>query len=221
MIVAPSVLSLDYLNIKEQLKILNENAEWIHFDVMDGNFVPNLSFGPDILKTFRKNSSLFMDVHLMVNDPGFYTDVFADAGADGITFHYESYKDLDKCFKLIDKIHGLYLKAGVSIKPKTDIETIYPLLDKVDLVLVMSVEPGFGGQTFDENALVKIKKLNAYRRLNNLSYKIEVDGGVSDRNAYELVSSGVDVLVAGSYIFEGDIKNNIESLKKVQQKEEV
>ena len=221
MIVAPSVLSLDYIKLKEQLDILNSNVEWVHFDVMDGNFVPNLSFGPDILKTFRKNSSLFMDVHLMVNDPGFFTDVFADAGADGITFHYESYNDLNKCNKLIEKIHDLYLKAGVSIKPKTEIETIYPLLDKVDLVLVMSVEPGFGGQEFDESALVKIKKLNAYRRLNNLSYKIEVDGGINDRNAYDLLSSGADILVAGSYIFNGDIKTNIENLKKVQTKKEV
>ena len=110
MIIAPSVLSLSYDKFNEQLKALSESVEWLHFDVMDGHFVPNLTFGPDILKTFRRNSSLFMDVHLMVSDPDFFTDVFAKAGADSITFHYEAYNNIDECIKLIDKIHSLYLK---------------------------------------------------------------------------------------------------------------
>lgn len=217
MIIAPSVLSLSYDKFNEQLKALNESVEWLHFDVMDGHFVPNLTFGPDILKTFRRNSSLFMDVHLMVSDPDFFTDVFAKAGADSITFHYEAYNNIDECIKLIDKIHSLYLKAGISIKPQTDVETIYPLLDKVDIVLIMSVEPGFGGQKFMPESLQKISKLNEYRKNNNLNFIIEDDGGVNDRNAFELIENGCDALVAGSFIFNGDIKNNVQLLRKVNK----
>ena len=217
MIIAPSVLSLSYDKFNEQLKALNESVEWLHFDVMDGHFVPNLTFGPDILKTFRRNSSLFMDVHLMVSDPDFFTDVFAKAGADSITFHYEAYNNIDECIKLIDKIHSLYLKVGISIKPQTDVETIYPLLDKVDIVLIMSVEPGFGGQKFMPESLQKISKLNEYRKNNNLNFIIEDDGGVNDRNAFELIENGCDALVAGSFIFNGDIKNNVQLLRKVNK----
>lgn len=217
MIIAPSVLSLSYDKFNEQLKALNESVEWLHFDVMDGHFVPNLTFGPDILKAFRRNSSLFMDVHLMVSDPDFFTDVFAKAGADSITFHYEAYNNIEECSKLIDKIHCQYLKAGISIKPQTDVETIYPLLDKVDIVLIMSVEPGFGGQKFMPESIQKISKLNEYRKYKNLNFIIEDDGGVNDRNAFELVDNGCDALVAGSFIFNGDIKNNVQLLRKVNK----
>lgn len=217
MIIAPSVLAFSFDKFNEQLTNLNSYADWIHFDVMDGNFVPNISYGPSILKTFRKNSSLPMDVHLMVNDPGYYTDVFAKAGADLITFHYESYNDLNKCSSLIDKIHGLYLKAGISIKPETDVEKIFPLLNKVDLVLIMSVQPGFGGQEFMPEAINKIKKLSDYRKQNKLSFLISDDGGINDRNAFDLVNAGCDVLTVGSYVFDGDIKHNIELLRKVEK----
>ena len=216
MIIAPSVLSLNYDNFNEEIKILNENVEWLHFDVMDGHFVPNLTFGPDILKTFRRNSSLYLDVHLMVEDPGFFTDVFAKAGADAITFHYEVYNDIQRCEQLINKIHSNYLKAGISIKPGTEVEKIYPLLDKVDQVLIMSVEPGFGGQEFMPSAIDRIRKLNEYRKQCNLNFLIQDDGGVNDRNAFDLVSNGCDVLIAGSYIFKGDIKNNVETLRKIK-----
>ena len=218
MIIAPSILSMNYDRFMEELKILNENVEYIHFDVMDGHFVPNLSFGPYILTQFRKNSELFMDVHLMVEDPGFFSDVFIDAGADGITFHYESYDDIVKCDRLIDNIHSKYVKAGISIKPNTSVEMIYPVLDKVDMVLVMSVEPGFGGQAFMPIAYEKIKKLYEYKLRNNLNYQIQVDGGVSDKNIRELIEAGADNIVAGSYIFKGDIKHNIEVLRNADKK---
>ena len=212
MILAPSILSLDYAKFSEQLEILNKNVKWLHFDVMDGHFVPNLSFGPDIFKTFRVNSSLFMDVHIMSDRPEFFANVFMKAGADNITFHYEVFDDNDKCLDLIKKIKNNYVKVGISVKPNTDVKVLEPLLKDLDLVLVMSVEPGFGGQQFMENAYDKIGWLRKYRDEHNLSYLIEVDGGVNKNNAYKLVDRGVDVLVAGSYIFKGDMKANIDSL---------
>lgn len=212
MILAPSVLSLDYSKFNEQLKILNNKVKWIHFDVMDGHFVPNLSFGPDILKAFRKNSSLFMDVHLMVSDPDFFSDVFIKAGADGITFHYEAYDDIDKCKELIDKIKSQYVKVGISVKPKTDVKVLEPILKDVDLVLIMSVEPGFGGQSFMEDQLEKVKWLKEYKDKNNLNYHIEIDGGINGQTAYKAIDAGCDVLVAGSYVFKGDMEANIDSI---------
>lgn len=213
MIISPSVLSMHYDRFNEELAALNESVEWIHFDVMDGHFVPNLTFGPDILQAFRRNTKLFMDVHLMVTDPDFYSDVFARAGADSLIFHYEVYNDLEKCSKLIDKIHGMYLKAGISIKPATPVETIFPLLEKTDIVLVMSVEPGFGGQKYIPESSEKISKLKAYKTARNLNYIIEVDGGINDRNAHEIVNDGADALVAGSFVFNGDIRSNVAKLR--------
>lgn len=216
MIIAPSLYSMHFDHFKEEMDALNESVEWIHFDVMDGHFVPNLTFGPGILKTVRQNSELFLDVHLMVSDPDYYSDIFAKAGADSIIFHYEVYNDIDKCIKLIDKIHGMYLKAGISVRPGTDISLIEPLLDKVDIFLLMSVEPGFGGQSFIPGSIDRLKQVAEYKKAHDLDLIIEVDGGVSDRNAHELLSCGADSLVAGSFIFNGDIRDNVAKLRKCE-----
>lgn len=212
MILAPSILSLDYAQFSKQLEIVNEKCKWIHFDVMDGHFVPNISFGPDIFKAFRYNSSLFMDVHLMVSDPVFIGDMFVKAGADGITFHFEACDDIYACLDTIAHFKNLHVKVGVSIKPGTSVEQIIPLLKYVDLVLVMSVEPGFGGQKFMEDSLNKIEQLDKYRKENDLNYLIEVDGGINDKNIYKVSSVGCDVAVAGSSVFKGDMEENIRNL---------
>ena len=212
MILAPSILSLDYAQFSKQLEIVNEKCKWIHFDVMDGHFVPNISFGPDIFKAFRHNSSLFMDVHLMVSDPVFIGDMFVKAGADGITFHFEACDDIYACLDTIAHFKNLHVKVGVSIKPGTSVEQIIPLLKYVDLVLVMSVEPGFGGQSFNPSALDKITELKEIR--NDRRYLIEVDGGINENTANLCRGAGADVLVAGSYVFKAENRQEaIDSLK--------
>ena len=216
MIIAPSLYSMHFERFKEELDALNECVDWIHFDVMDGHFVPNMTFGPGIAQAVRRNTKLFLDVHLMVDDPEHYAKVFAKAGADSIVFHYEVFNDIDKCASLLEKIRSMYLKAGISIKPGTPIETIKPLLDKLDIFLLMSVEPGFGGQSFMPEALDRVKELADYRKEKGLDFIIEVDGGVTDRNAHDLISRGADALVAGSYIFNGDIRANVEKLRKCE-----
>lgn len=214
--IAPSILSLDYSKFKEQLDILNNNVEYIHFDVMDGHFVPNISFGSIILDTFNKNSDLIMDVHLMISDPMKYTDDFIKAGADIITFHVEALNnDINKCKELIKYIHFKGIKAGISVKPNTDVKIIDSLLNILDLVLIMSVEPGFGGQKFIESSLDKVKYLKSVKESNNYNYIIEIDGGINDQTAIKAKEAGVELAVAGSYLFNGDIKNNINKLSKI------
>lgn len=213
LIIAPSVLSMDYANASEQMDALkNSNAEWIHFDVMDGHFVPNITFGPDILRGMKKRTELFMDVHLMISDPEFYAPIFIKNGADLITFHYEVYNDIDKCTALCKKIKDLNCKCGITVKPNTDVKVLKPILEMVDLVLIMSVEPGFGGQSFQESSLDKIKWLKEEKLANAYTYKIEIDGGINDVTAKRAVDAGCEVLVAGSYIFKQDIAEGIDSL---------
>ncbi len=212
-IVAPSVLSMDFSNAQPALDALhNSLASWLHFDVMDGHFVPNISFGPGILKDLKANSPLFMDVHLMIEDPMGYADVFIKSGADLITFHWECFNDVARAKAFIDYLHVKGVKVGITSKPATDIRVYESLLNHVDLVLVMSVEPGFGGQAFMEEAIDKIQYFDNKRKQLNLEYLIEVDGGINESTGKRCVEAGCDVLVAGSYIFKGEIKERVKSL---------
>lgn len=214
LIIAPSVLSMDYTQMREQLKAIEDSkAQWIHFDVMDGHFVPNLSFGPDILKQFKKSTHLFLDVHLMVSDPVYFTEVFSQAGADLIVFHTEALdNDINRIEALLDSIHAKGIQAGFSIKPATPIEPFLDLVEKCDLVLVMSVNPGYGGQSFIPESLEKVKILNEVRKMKNPNCRIEIDGGINAETAKQAKQAGVDTLVAGSYVFKDDIRQAVESL---------
>ena len=214
MIISPSVLSLDYSKFTEQVEELNSSdAKWIHFDVMDGHFVPNLTFGPDILKGFKKACPLFRDVHLMVEDPKTYAPIFIQNGADLVTFHTEALdNDLSRIQGLLDEIHNLGAKVGIVVKPNTAIEPFESVLKSCDLVLVMSVEPGFGGQKFMADMLKKVEWLKEKREELNLSYRIEIDGGINQDTYKSALDAGCDTLVAGSYVFKNDITKTIEGM---------
>ena len=214
LIVSPSILSLDFSRPGEQLDALaNSHAQWLHFDVMDGHFVPNLTFGPDILRGLRKALPQKMDVHIMVEDARTYADVFIDAGADVLTFHSEALEDdLDAILSLCAHIRERGVLAGVSIRPNTPVEPLLDHLAAMDVLLVMSVEPGFGGQSFMEGMLEKVKKARARIEAQGLSTRIEIDGGINAQTGALAVAAGCDTLVAGSYIFRQDIHAGIDSL---------
>ncbi|CAM4340615.1 ribulose-phosphate 3-epimerase [Erysipelothrix aquatica] len=212
-IVSPSVLSLDFSEMKTQLKRVEvAGAKWLHFDVMDGHFVPNISFGPGILKQVDHVSDLLMDVHLMISDPVQYFDAFIDAGADAITIHAECFDDVMDGIAAVKDLKKRGIKAGITLKPGTDISLIVPYLKHVDIVLVMSVEPGFGGQAFMPEMLDRIKEVDAFRQSNNYEYLISVDGGINDETGIRARSAGADILVAGSYVFSDDIEKAVISL---------
>lgn len=195
--IAPSILASDFGALRDDvLAIEKAGAEWAHIDIMDGHFVPNLSMGPDIVKSIREASGLFFDCHLMVENPRMFVEPFVKAGAELITFHQECVEDMDE---LIDYIHSFGVKAAVAIKPATSEETIFPVLHKLDMVLVMSVVPGFGGQKFMPEVLDKVKNIRAHKDGKNID--IQMDGGINAETAGLAAKAGVNVFVAGSAVF--------------------
>ena len=215
-ILAPSILSCDFTRLGEEIKLLeSKNVSYVHIDVMDGLFVPNISIGVPVVASLRKITNLVFDVHLMIIDPERYIEAFANAGSDIINIHYEACKDCESCLKAI-KLLGK--KAAITIKPHTDYKEILPFLPLVDMVLVMSVEPGFGGQSFISESLYNLKSLAQYKKENNMNFDIEIDGGVNLDNAEMIANSGADIIVAGSAIFKGNTEENIEKFQKIMEK---
>ena len=212
--ISPSILSADFSQLRNEIKRLEEGgADMIHVDVMDGHFVPNLTIGPPVIKSLKKHSSILFDVHLMISPVHKYIESYSDAGADIITIHPEATDDLDSS---ILKIKELNKKVGVSLNPETEIDIILNVLDKIDLVLIMSVNPGFGGQKFMPEVLIKIKELKKIQKEKNLNFDIEIDGGINFENSKAAIEAGANILVSGTTIFKsnnGDIKKNIELLK--------
>ena len=212
--ISPSILSADFSQLGSEIKRLEEGgADMIHVDVMDGHFVPNLTIGPPVIKALRKHCSLKFDVHLMISPVHKYIDAYADAGADIITIHPEATDNLENS---IERIREKNKQVGVSLNPKSEIELILDLLDKIDLVLIMSVNPGFGGQKFMPEVLTKIRELKKIQKEKSLNFDIEIDGGINFDNSKIAVEAGANILVSGTTIFKsnnGDIKKNIELLK--------
>ena len=208
--IAPSLLAADFFDLSSQMKLLKEgNIEVLHLDVMDGMFVPSISFGMPVISSLRKSVDFFFDVHMMVENPERYIEDFYNSGADGITIHFEACKHIDIC---IAQIKSLGLRSGISINPATPVSLLENIVSEVDMVLIMSVNPGFGGQKFIPYSLDKIKELSKMREKKNQKLLIQVDGGVGVDNIKALSDAGVDEFVAGSSVFKGDILKNIKDL---------
>lgn len=212
-IIAPSLLAADFLNLEAECKMLNESeADWYHLDIMDGRFVPNISFGPMLVAFFRKATTKFCDVHLMIEEPGNFAEEFKNAGADQLSVHIEACPHLHRN---IQQIKSLGMKAGVAINPHTPVSLLNDVLHEIDLVCMMSVNPGFGGQKFIPHTLEKTKQLRKLIDERNLNVQIEIDGGVTLENAKSILDSGADVLVAGSTVFKS--KNPKETILQLKQ----
>ena len=214
--ISPSILSADFSQLGAEIKRLEEGgADMIHVDVMDGHFVPNLTIGPPVIKALRKNCTLKFDVHLMISPVHKYIEAYANAGADIITIHPEATDNLKES---ILKIKSLNKKVGVSLNPESKIDLIKNLLDQIDLVLIMSVNPGFGGQKFMPEVLNKIKKLKRIQNEENIDFDIEIDGGINFENSKIAIEAGANILVSGTTVFKsnnGDVKKNIDTLRSI------
>ena len=212
--ISPSILSADFSQLGNEIKRLEEGgADMIHVDVMDGHFVPNLTIGPPVIKALRKQCSIKFDVHLMISPVHKYIEAYADAGADIITIHPEATDNLEES---ISKIKSLNKKVGVSLNPESKLDLITNYLEKIDLVLIMSVNPGFGGQKFMPEVLDKVKQLKEIKSKNNMNFDIEIDGGINFDNCQSAIEAGANILVSGTTVFKsnnGDIKKNINLLK--------
>ena len=213
-LIAPSLLASNFLNLEAECKMLNESsADWYHLDIMDGRFVPNISYGPMLVEVFRKATTKVCDVHLMIEEPGNYAEAFKKAGADILTVHIEACPHLHRN---IQQIKNLGMQAGVAINPHTPVDTLKDILADIDMVCLMSVNPGFGGQSFIPHTLLKIKQLREMIDERSLQVKIEIDGGVTLENAKSIIDAGADVLVAGNTVFKSaDPKATIAALKSL------
>lgn len=212
-LIAPSILAADFGNLQRDVEMINKSdADWFHLDIMDGVFVPNISFGMPIIKNIAKHATKTLDAHLMIVDPDRYIKIFAKLGIDYLTVHYEACSHLHRTLQAI-KAEGM--KAGVALNPHTNISVLEDTIQDIDLALIMSVNPGFGGQSFIENTYSKVEKLKDLIIQKKASTLIEIDGGVTDKNTKQLVNAGADVLVAGSYIFRSE--NPIETIKGLKE----
>ncbi len=209
MILSPSILAADFGILAKQIKEAeNAGAPWLHIDVMDGHFVPNMSFAMPVIKSIRKYTDMFFDVHLMIEKPEIYIDRFIDSGADGITFHAEATDDIDGCIELIRKRNR---QVGISICPETPLDMILPYIDKIDMALLMTVHPGYGGQKYITEVNDKIRAL---REMTGPEFKIQVDGGVTAENLDDILAAGANVIVAGTAVFGGDIAESVKRLTR-------
>ncbi|WP_092063154.1 ribulose-phosphate 3-epimerase [Butyrivibrio sp. INlla14] len=214
-ILSPSILSADFSILGQQIREADEaGAEYIHIDVMDGIFVPSISYGMPVIKSIRKTTDKVFDVHIMITDPIRYIEDFVKSGADIITFHLEA---TDDAMAVINKIHDCGIKAGISIKPGTPVKELVPYLDKVDMILVMTVEPGFGGQSFIPESIGRVKKVREMLDERGLLTDIEVDGGIYPENAENVMDAGANVIVSGSGVFKGDVAANVKKFINIFQ----
>lgn len=211
-LIAPSVLAADFANLQRDIEMINESeADWFHIDIMDGVFVPNISFGMPVLEAINKHAGKVIDVHLMIIDPDRYIQTFADLGADILTVHYEA---CDHLHRTLQAIKSAGMRTGVALNPHTNVSLLEDVINDIDLVLLMSVNPGFGGQSFIENTFKKTHQLKEIILDNHATTQIEIDGGVTSSNAKQLVAAGADVLVAGSFIFKSS--NPTETIKELK-----